>query len=395
MYATIYDAVKDLFGWDIPFLKLLQSFGFFVAISFLLCAYFFARELKRKEEGGLLNATFRKAVIGAKASQSELIGQFIIGFMLGWKLLGLFFASPEDGADPRAFILSSRGNILLGLLVGAAFAYYKYYTSKKAALPEPKEVDEKVSPADHVGNMTLIAAAAGFLGAKIFHILENFGDFLEDPGDMFFSFSGLTMYGGLILGSVAVLYYAHRQKFNILHVMDACAPGLFLAYGVGRLGCHISGDGDWGIVNTAPKPGWLGWAPEWFWKYDYPNNVNNTCNPNDNDPAYDMVNLFCDPVRLVDPVFPTPLYEALACILLFGTFWMLRKRFITPGLLFATYMMFNGLERFLVELIRVNTTLFHLGSFRVTQAEFIAFMLIVCGAAFFWWTKNRQKKATA
>jgi prolipoprotein diacylglyceryltransferase len=100
-------------------------------------------------------------------------------------------------------------------------------------------------------------------------------------------------------------------------------------------------------------------------------------------------------VRLVDPVFPTPLYEALACILLFGVFWMLRKRFITPGLLFASYMMFNGLERFLVELIRVNTTLFHLGSFRVTQAEFIAFMLIVCGAAFFWWTKNRHKKATA
>ena len=106
MYATIYDAVLDIFGWDIPFLKLLQSFGFFVAFSFLFCAYFFARDLKRKEEENLLQPTFRKTMVGAKASQGELIGQFMIGFLLGWKLLSIPFEDASFSEDPRGFILS-------------------------------------------------------------------------------------------------------------------------------------------------------------------------------------------------------------------------------------------------------------------------------------------------
>jgi len=249
--------------------------------------------------------------------------------------------------------------------------------------------------------MTLIAAGFGFLGAKIFHILENFGSFLEDPGDMLFSFSGLTMYGGLILGSIAVLVYAHKKKFNILHVMDACAPGLFLAYGFGRLGCQVSGDGDWGVVNTAPKPGWLSWAPDWLWSYNYPNNVNGAVIPNDLDPKYQSPEWVVKVITqspadgLVEPVFPTPLYEAILCISLFAIFWMLRKRFVTPGLLFACYMIFNGLERFTIELIRVNTTLFTIGNFRVTQAEFIAFSLVTLGTAFAFWTKRYHKKRLA
>lgn len=400
MYATIYDAVKDLFGWEISHLKLLQSFGFFVAISFLLCAFFFAKELQRKTVQGLLPWTTRKVLIGHPASQSELIGQFIIGFLLGWKILGSFTDHAAFVEDPRGWMLSPRGSVIWGVIVGGAFAGWLYWRSHKKREEKPREIEEKVSAAEHVGTMTLIAAAFGFLGAKLFHILENFGDFLEDPGDMIFSFSGLTMYGGLILGSVSVLYYAYRKGLNILHVMDACAPGLFLAYGVGRLGCHVSGDGDWGIVNTAPKPGWLSWAPDWLWKYDYPNNVNGTCIPNELDPKYMedqwvAARLFCDPPRLVEPVFPTPLYEAIICIALFGVFWAIRKRFVTPGFLFACYLIFNGLERFFIELIRVNTTLFTIGNFRVTQAEFIAFCLVMIGVALAIWTKKRYKPPVA
>lgn len=137
------------------------------------------------------------------------------------------------------------------------FWFWKWKSTQKNKLAESKEIEETVGAAEHIGNMTMIAALFGFLGAKIFHMLENFSDFLEAPGEMFLSFSGLTMYGGLILGGIAVLVYAKKQGFNIFHVMDACAPGLFLAYGIGRLGCQISGDGDWGVVNLAPKPGWL------------------------------------------------------------------------------------------------------------------------------------------
>jgi prolipoprotein diacylglyceryl transferase len=399
MYPTIYDAVKDLFHISIPFLKLLQSFGFFVAISFLLCAWVFAKELRRKETLGLLQPTFRKVMKGVPATRIELAGQFVFGFLIGWKFLSIPFSGGLFNANPRNYILSGEGNIYLGVAAGLGLFYLRFWQSKKQVLPEPKEESEKVSAADHVGNMTLIAAMFGFLGAKIFHILENFGDFLKDPSGLLFSFSGLTMYGGLIMGGIAVLVYAKKQGFNILHVMDACAPGLFLAYGVGRLGCQVAGDGDWGIVNLKPKPHWMGFLPNWFWAYNYPNNVNGTCNPDDHNPAYSLSNLpmFCDPEHpaLASPVFPTPLYEAIANIIFFFMLWSQRKKFSSPGLLFSVYLIFNGVERFFIEMIRVDTTLFSIGSFHVVQAEIIGLSLVTLGVIGIFWTRKRANTLTA
>ncbi len=398
MYPSLHEAFLDLFGIDWSFLKLFQSFGTFVALSFLLCAWAFAKELRRKDELGLFHVSYRTITKGLPATSGELIGQFIFGFALGFKLLGAAFSGGKFGADPRAYILSGEGSILAGLVVGAGLAYWRYYEAKKAQLPQPKEEQEKISAADHVGNMTLIAALFGFIGAKMFHLLENFGTFLENPSDMIFSTGGFTMYGGLILGGIAVLLYARSKKLNLLHVMDACAPGLFLAYGVGRLGCQISGDGDWGIVNTAAKPGWMGFLPDWFWSYTYPNNVNHVCNPyQPSDPEY-MANIFCDfktNPALVAPVFPTPLYEAVICIALFFVFWYFRKRILIPGLLFSAYLMLNGTERFFIELIRVNEVLFHLGSWGVTQAEVIAFVLFCMGGFGIWWTRRHAAKNKA
>jgi len=396
MYPTIYDAVKDLFGISIPFLKLLQSFGFFVAISFLISAWVFAKELARKEKLGLLKATIRKVTTGIAATSSEIASQILFGFLIGWKFISIPFLSAVFNEDPRAYMLSFEGNIYIGIAAGCAFGFWKWKSTQKNKLAESKEIEETVGAAEHIGNMTMVAALFGFLGAKIFHMLENFSDFLEAPGEMFFSFSGLTMYGGLILGGIAVLVYAKKQGFNIFHVMDACAPGLFLAYGIGRLGCQISGDGDWGIVNLAPKPGWLNFLPDWIWAYDYPNNVNQTCNPytNPNSIEYIQAQLMCDPenIRLAAPVFPTPLYESFVNIIFFFILWSQRKKFSSPGALFCVYLIFNGLERFLVELIRVNTTLFKIGMYHVTQAEIIALGLMTLGGLGLVWTKKRAIK---
>ncbi|CAN5153309.1 hypothetical protein BH09BAC5_BH09BAC5_03840 [soil metagenome] len=405
MYPTIYDAIKDIFGISIPAFKLLQSFGFFVAISFLLCAWAFAKELGRKEKEGLLKPTFRKVMQGLAATRSELSSQFVFGFLIGWKLLSIPFSGGVFNADPRAFILSLQGNIFIGIAVGGALAFLRWKQVEKKRLKEPIEVQEKVRAADHVGNMTLVAAFFGFLGAKIFHILENFGDFLKDPADMLFSFSGLTMYGGLILGGAAVLFYARKQGFGMLYVMDACAPGLFLAYGFGRFGCQVAGDGDWGIVNLKPKPGWLGWLPNWVWSYDYPNNVNHATNPytDPNSPAFKgvemrtMIEQLSDPnrIHLIDPVYPTPLYEAFVNILFFFILWSQRRKFVSPGALFSVYLIFNGLERFCIELIRVNTTLFKIGSYHATQAEVIAVVLVLLGVTGLLWSKKHAKTTLA
>src|SRR5690606_5992747 len=153
-----------------------------------------------------------------------------------------------------------------------------------------------------LGNLLLWAAIWGFIGAKVFHNLEYWDEFMQDPIEGLFSFSGLTFYGGLICGGAAVIYQAQKYGIKWIHMLDVGAPGLMLAYAIGRLGCHLSADGDWGIVNLSPKPGWLSWAPDWLWSFKYPHNV-----INEGVPIPGCVGNFCQ--ELPNPVYPTALYE--------------------------------------------------------------------------------------
>jgi prolipoprotein diacylglyceryltransferase len=139
----------------------------------------------------------------------------------------------------------------------------------------------------------------------------------------------------------------------------------------------VSGDGDWGIVNTAPKPGWLSWAPDWLWAYDYPNNVLGRV--------------------LTEPVFPTPIYETTMAVMIFGLLWFLRKRLPYWGQLFGIYLVLNGLERFFIEKIRVNNTVATLGGMEITQAEIISSLMFIAGLVFlylttFVWKKNQKSE---
>jgi prolipoprotein diacylglyceryltransferase len=144
-----------------------------------------------------------------------------------------------------------------------------------------------------------------------------------------------------------------------------------LAYGFGRIGCQVAGDGDWGVVNTASQPGWMGFLPDWFWAYRYPHNV-----INEGIAIPGCTGRHC--FMLEQPVFPTPLYESMVCITLFFILWYLRKKFTIPGMLFSVFLLFNGIERFLVELIRVNTK-YHVGGINFTQAQLISLCLILLG----------------
>jgi len=142
---------------------------------------------------------------------------------------------------------------------------------------------------------------------------------------------------------------------------------------VGRIGCQMSGDGDWGIVNTAPKPGWLSWAPDWMWAFRFPHNVND-----EGVPMADCVGKFCH--QLQYPVYPTSFYECVICLLLFILLWRLRHLFKAPGVLFGIYMILAGIERFFIELIRVNTK-YHVAGISFTQAELISLIMLLGGVA--------------
>jgi prolipoprotein diacylglyceryltransferase len=158
-----------------------------------------------------------------------------------------------------------------------------------------------------------------------------------------------------------------------------------LAYGVGRLGCHFAGDGDWGIPSDlANKPSFL---PDWMWAYHYPHNVLKMDTPINGCEA-DQWGDYC--YQLGQAAYPTPLYEAITCILLFGVLWLLRKKIRVPGRIFALYLIFNGLERFFVEKIRVNSRL-DLFGFHPTQAEVISTSLFLSGTLLWFWLGRRKQ----
>ncbi len=422
MYPNLYYALKDLFGIEISFLKIVQTFGFFVALAFLAAAYVLTSELRRREKLGWLGPVEETMVTGTPASVSDLLISGVIGFILGFKFIGLIGAEYDD---LRAYFLSGQGSIIGGLLAAAALAYWKYYTKKKASLPKPQKEKVKVWPHQRVPDFTIMAAVAGLIGAKVFHNLENWGEFMADPWGSIFSASGLTFYGGLIVAAYVIIRYAHKKQINWKHLVDSAAPALMLAYAIGRMGCQFSGDGDWGINNSAyatnptgkvqviseaqykevlhrdsayftrhfggieqvpharyEKPASLGFLPDWFFAYSYPHNV-----VNDGIQIQGCQGEYCNALPI--GVYPTPLYEIIVCGIFFFVLMGLRGRVTTPGVIFGIYLILNGIERFFVEKIRVNTK-YDIFGFHPTQAEIIASLLVIGGAALIWYARKTQ-----
>ncbi len=369
MYATISDLLLDLFGIYIPLP--VQTFGFFLGLSFLGAFWATQSELKRKENIGVISSSIKKIRLNEPISAIDFITTTIISAFVGFKFLEMILDYDALVQNPQLFLLSAKGS-WFGALVGGAYGYYTKY--KEAEKIRGKEIEERnitFHPYQHMGNILAIAGIVGIIGAKIFHNLENIDEFALDPWGSLISFSGLTFYGGLIMAAIAVLVYTSKNNIPPLHMIDAAAPGLMLAYGVGRLGCHLSGDGDWGIDNLSAKPNWMSSLPDWLWSYKYPHNV-----LNEGIPIQNCIGNHCS--ELPNFVYPTPLYEAIICILLFVVLWQMRKQFSSPGLLFGVYLILNGTERFMIEKIRINTT-YNIFNHAITQAELISSALILLG----------------
>jgi phosphatidylglycerol:prolipoprotein diacylglycerol transferase len=217
----------------------------------------------------------------------------------------------------------------------------------------------EVAPHTLVSDFTIVVLLAGVAGARLFHILENLPSFFADPLSMIFSRSGLSVFGGLIFGACAGLVLLRRWKIRVRPFLDAIAPAMMLGYAIGRIGCQVAGDGDWGTAaDMALKPAWL---PAWLWAQTYENNI------------YGAV--------IAPPgVYPTPVYETLMALGCFALLWAMRKHPFRPGWLFSVYLVLAGAERLLIEQIRVNVKFAVYGVF-LTQAEFIALLFLCLGAA--------------
>ncbi|HWN87592.1 MAG TPA: prolipoprotein diacylglyceryl transferase [Chitinophagaceae bacterium] len=386
MYPNLYYAFRDLFHVEWQPLRFINSFGFFVAISFILAAVILSAELRRKSKEGLLQPTEVQVMVGKPASFIDLFLNFLLGFVLGYKILALFIMNKSVTDDPQAFIFSDRGSWPAGIVLGLLFAGLKWWEKRKQVLEKPELRKIRIWPQDRVGELTILALVFGLVGAKVFDAFENWDSFIKDPSSIF-SAEGLTFYGGLICAALAIWWYAKKHKIGFWHLNDAAAPALMLAYSIGRIGCQVSGDGDWGIVNNRSKP--FGWLPDWMWGYTYPNNV---ARMDQDNPIPGCTDKFC--FQLAEPHFPTPFYETVICFILFLVLWSFRKRLKIPGTLFALYLILNGIERFFIEKIRVNTKMHVLG-FQFTQAELISSLLLISGLVLWFYLRKRNAIVTS
>ena len=441
MYPNLYYIFKDWFGVQWHGLSFLNTFGLMVAMGFVTAAIVLSKELQRKEKQGLLFPREEMITVGKPASFSEILMNAVVGFIFGYKIFGLFFNKPAE-VNPQDYIFSVAGNMLGGLLIGGALAWFKWYEKNKQKLKEPERRNVRIWPHDRVGDIIILGLIFGIIGAKLFDNLENWSDFVKDPIGRLFSASGLTFYGGLILAAIAICWYASKKGIKVIHLVDAAGLALLLAYAVGRIGCQVSGDGDWGVFNSAyvttadgkvveAAPGDYqkqleknaayflrgealnkdsvlvpvtdrtyesldkvphksykapSFLPVWMVAYTFPNNVNKD----------GVLIPGCDEDHcraLPQPVFPTSFYETVICTLLFIILWSIRRRIKVPGVMFGIYLILNGIERFTVELFRVNNT-YSIFGFHPTQAEIISAALVLAGIILIIIVKRRAASKT-
>jgi phosphatidylglycerol:prolipoprotein diacylglycerol transferase len=201
---------------------------------------------------------------------------------------------------------------------------------------------------------TIVFAAAigGLIGARLLFIVEEWQGFLASPWRYIFTGAGFTWYGGFLGGVAAVSWVVRKNKIPWLVGADIAAPALALAYGVGRIGCHVAGDGDWGAVTDVP------------WGVAYPNAIVGWADPNTGVP-------YPPGVR----VHPTPIYEFLQGVVVFAILWLIRKKGYAPGTIAWLYLILAGLSRFSVEFWRINPSL----ALGLSEAQWFSLVLMVIG----------------
>ena len=189
-----------------------------------------------------------------------------------------------------------------------------------AGLVAARRLRELGKPGDWAYEMVFAALVGGLVGARLDYLAENWDTVSHDLLRNVFSGSGLVWYGGALGGAVGVVLWAVRRSWLSLQMLDVAALPLSLGYAIGRVGCQVSGDGDYGIHSGLP------------WAMAYPHGTKPT----------------------TDHVHPTPVYETLAVGLVTLLLWRLRDRF-RPGVLFGLYLLLSGAERLLIEFIRRNS----------------------------------------
>jgi len=205
-------------------------------------------------------------------------------------------------------------------------------------------------PPDWSYELIFAGLVGGLVGSRVDFMIQNWDEVSDDFLGNLFSGTGLVWFGGLVGGAAGVLLWAWRRGYLGIELLDVTAVPIALGYAIGRVGCQLSGDGDYGVASDLP------------WAMAYPDGT----------------------VATTDEVHPTPIYESLAMGLVALGLWKLRGR-LAPGMVFALYLVFAGLERLLVEFIRRNDDV----AFGLTLAQLVSVGMIAAGAA--WLIRERAE----
>ncbi len=394
MYPDLSYFFNDLLGTDVDnWTSIFKTFGFMLVLALIACGILLKYELKQKEKQGLILPQTITIFNTEKLSYQDIILNSLFALFLAAKLPLLLMNFDDFKGDPASYVFSGAGLWWLGILIAILTAGYHIWKNKNAD-PNPKKTQILQYPSSKTNDIIIIAGLSGVLGSKLFSITEDLSGFIKDPLGSLFSGSGLNIYGGLILAFVAVYWYVKKIGIKPIYMMDIAGMGILLGYAVGRIGCQLSGDGDWGI-EAASIPQWW-FLPDWLWSYHYPNNVNNEgvllakCDPTLYQNAFvsglsqEASCLKSCGIRycheLKPGVYPTPVYETIFGLLAFAVLFFNKRRFKIPGTIFFTYMILNGAERFFIEKIRVNEK-YQLFGLNWSQAQYISILFIVAGLA--------------
>jgi phosphatidylglycerol:prolipoprotein diacylglycerol transferase len=219
-----------------------------------------------------------------------------------------------------------------------------------------RRLKELGKPVDWAYEITFAALVGGLVGSRGYYLIQHWSTVKHDLVGSIFSGSGLVWYGGAIGGAICVLAWAWRRGFLGLVLLDVAAAPLAAGYAIGRIGCQLAGDGDYGIPWNGP------------WAMAYPHGT----------------------VPTTETVHPTPVYETITMLIVAAVLWRLRNRW-RPGTLFALYLVLAGTERFLVEFIRRNDDV----ALGLTQPQLISLLMIAGGGVWLWVRRGAASPAAA
>jgi phosphatidylglycerol:prolipoprotein diacylglycerol transferase len=278
---------------------------------------------------------------------------------------------------PVLFELGSLKVYSYGLMLGISFLLGSYILSRDF---RRKHLDPNMA-----NTITLLAVLFGIAGAKILYLLEEWNAFVQNPVGMTFSAGGLTWYGGFLLALLAVSLYVRTKKVPFLKVWDSLGLALIIAYGVGRIGCHLSGDGDYGKPTSLPwgtiyaqgtaKPTVM--LQEYFVAFPERRAAMHYDSLRVILAGRDRLGNFYSRFDELTPLHPTPIYELVLGIAGFLLLLRLRTRPLPDGGLFMIYLMLASTFRFVVEFLRLNPRL----AWGLSEAQIFSIALFVLGLA--------------